>query len=96
MRGNRASSCGEGEVSWVFSNCRRNLGHILKLRWGCSFEMRVSSAKPGLLSSYDGHIRNLNYAWQGNSNAPGCKAGEQAYLSSYHSDIGIPINIQEE
>ena len=28
---NRASSCGEGEVSLFFSSCGRNLGYILKL-----------------------------------------------------------------
>ena len=27
---NRASSRGEGEVSWVFSSCSRNLGYILE------------------------------------------------------------------
>ena len=26
MQGNRASSRGEGEVSWVFSSCGRHLG----------------------------------------------------------------------
>ena len=26
MKGNRASSRGEGEVSWVFSSCGRNFG----------------------------------------------------------------------
>ena len=31
MQGNRASSCGEREVSWVFSSCGRNLGYILEL-----------------------------------------------------------------
>ena len=31
MQGNRASSLGEGEVSWVFSCCGRNLGYILYL-----------------------------------------------------------------
>ena len=29
MQGNRASSRGEGEVSWVFSSCGRHLGYIL-------------------------------------------------------------------
>ena len=33
-QGNRASSLGEGELSWVFSSCGRNLGYILELRWG--------------------------------------------------------------
>ena len=31
MQGNRASSRGEGEVSWVFSSCSRHLGFILAL-----------------------------------------------------------------
>ena len=60
MQGNRASSLGKREVSWVFSNCGRNLGYILELRWGGPFKTRVSSANSGLLSSYDGHLRNLN------------------------------------
>ena len=37
MQGNRASSRGEGEVSWVFSSCGRDLGYILELRPGCPF-----------------------------------------------------------
>ena len=32
MQGIRASSRGEGEVSWVFSSCSRRLGYILELR----------------------------------------------------------------
>ena len=51
MQGSRASSHGEGEVSWVFSSFVRNLGYILELRRGWSFEIRVCSAKSGLLSS---------------------------------------------
>ena len=31
MQGNRASSRGEGEVSWVFSSCGRHVGYILEL-----------------------------------------------------------------
>ena len=60
IQGNRASSRGEGEVSWIFSCCGRNLGYILKLRRERTFETRVSSLKSGLLSSYDGQLRNLN------------------------------------
>ena len=30
MHGNRASSRGEGKVSWLFSSCVRNLGYILQ------------------------------------------------------------------
>ena len=47
MQGNRASSCGEGEVSWVFSSCGTNLGHILELQRGCPFETLVCSLKSG-------------------------------------------------
>ena len=35
VHGNRASSRGEGEVSWDFSSCGRILGYILELRRGC-------------------------------------------------------------
>ena len=31
MKVNRASSRGEGEVSWFFSRCSRNLGFLLEL-----------------------------------------------------------------
>ena len=59
---NRASSCREWEVSWVFSRCGRHLVYIFELRRGWPFEIRVCSAKSGLLSSYDGHFGKLNYA----------------------------------
>ena len=45
MQGNRASSRGEGEVSWVFSSCGTNLGNILELQRGCPFETLVCSLK---------------------------------------------------
>ena len=70
------------------------MGIILDLRLGCSFETRVCSVMSVLLSSYDGHIRNLNEAWQDNTDASGGEPGDQAFLSSFHSDIGIPINFQ--
>ena len=63
MQGNRASSASEGDVSWGFSNCGRNLGYILELQWGWPFETPLGSAKSGLLSSYGRHLRNLNCAW---------------------------------
>ena len=50
MQGNRASSRGEGKVSWVFSSCGRNLGYILELRRGRPFETGVCSVKSGHLS----------------------------------------------
>ena len=96
MQENRASSPSEGDVSWDFTSCSRNLGYILELQRGWPFENSLCSAKSGLLSSYDGHLRNLNFAFQYNADASGGQVGNQASLSSFHRDIGIPINFQEE
>ena len=60
MQGNQASSPGVGNVSFDFSSCDGNLGYILELQRGWPFETQLCSAKSGLLSSYDGHLRNLN------------------------------------
>ena len=95
MQVNQASSCGDGEISCVFSSCGRHLVYILELRFGWPFETRVCSAKSGLLSSYDEHIRKLNYAWQENTDASGSEPGGQASLISWHSYLGIPINFRE-
>ena len=43
-----------------FSSCGRNLEYILKLQRGWTFKNPLAPAKTGLLSSYDGHLRNLN------------------------------------
>ena len=67
MQGNRASSRGERKVSCVFSSCGRNLGYILELRRGCPFETGVFSVKSGHLSWYEGQLRNVNLAWQDNT-----------------------------
>ena len=96
MQGNRASSHGEGDVSWDVSSWNRNLGYILQFQRGRPFKTPLCSAKSGLLSSDDGHLRNLNYSWQDNTDASGGEVGDQASLSSFHRDIGIPINFQEE
>ena len=53
MQGNRASSRGEGEVSWVFSSCGRHVGYILELRREFVSEVRN-------LSRYEGQLRNVN------------------------------------
>ena len=60
MQGNRASSCDEGEVSWVSSSCDRNLGYILELRRGRPFETGDGSVKSGHLFRYEGQLRNVN------------------------------------
>ena len=96
LHGNRTSSCGEGEVSWVFSRCGRHLMYILELRRGWPFETWVCSAKSGLLSSYDGHLRKLKSASQENTDASGSEPEGQMSLISWHSYIAIPINFHEE
>ena len=59
MQGNRASFASEGNVSYDFSNCSKNLGYIRELQWGWPFETPLCSAKSGHLRSYEGHVRNL-------------------------------------
>ena len=96
MQGNRVSTLTDGEVSWVFSSCDRNLGYILELQHGCAFETGVFSAKSGQLYRHDRHHRNVNYAWQDKKNSSVSQAGDQASFSSCHRNIGLPINFQEE
>ena len=96
MQGNWASSGGEGEVSWFFSSCGRNLGYILELWQGWPFKIHVWSATSGHLSSYEGHLRNLLEVWQCNTESSQGEAGDPRSLSSCHSEIGIPINFQQE
>ena len=60
MQGNQASSPSETYVSCDFPSCGRIVGYILELQRGWQFETPLCSAKSGLLSSYDGHLRNLN------------------------------------
>ena len=70
--------------------------YILELRRGWPFETRVCSATSGLLSSYDGDLGKLNYAWQENTDASEGEPVDQASLISWHSYIGILINFHEE
>ena len=51
MQGIRALTPDEGDVSWDFSSCSRNLGYILELQWGWPFETPLGSVKSGFLSS---------------------------------------------
>ena len=50
-QGIRVSSLAEGDFSWDFSSCVRNLGYILQIQRGWSFETPLCSEKSGLLSS---------------------------------------------
>ena len=60
MQGNRASFTSEGDVSYDFSSCSKNLGYIRELQRGWPFKTPHCSAKSGHLHSYEGHLRNLN------------------------------------
>ena len=80
----------------VFLEFRWEPGYILELQQGWTVKTRVCSVTLGLLSSYEGHLRNLLKAWQGYTDAFRGEAGDPVYLSSFHSYIGIPINFQEE
>ena len=95
MHGNRASSLGEGEVSWFFSSCGRNLGYILELRQGWPFTNFVCSATSGLLFSYKGHLRNLFEAWQGNRDPSRGEAGDTFENMSW-VDVGNSTSFQIE
>ena len=79
-----------------FLELRQEPGVHSRVTAGWPFETPLCSAKSGLLSSYDRHLRNLNKAWLDNTDASGGEAGDQASLSSFHRDIGIPIHFQEE
>ena len=59
MQGIRASFPSEGDVSYDFSSCNKNLGYIREIQPGWPFETPLCSVKSGLLSSYDGHLRKL-------------------------------------
>ena len=58
MQGNRASFPSEGDVSYDFSSCSRNLSYICELQRGWPFENPLCSVKSGLLCSYEGHHSN--------------------------------------
>ena len=51
VQGTRALTPTERDDSWDFSSCSRNLGDILELQRGWTFETPLGSAKSGFLSS---------------------------------------------
>ena len=51
VQGTHALTPAEGDVSWDFSSCSRNLGYILELERGWPFETPLGTAKSGFLSS---------------------------------------------
>ena len=54
MQGNCASSLAEGDVSWIFSSCGRNLGYILELwRVGISILLFLQRRQHSCLDMID-------------------------------------------
>ena len=77
-----------------FLELRQEPGVYSRVSTGWSFKIRVCSSMSGLLSSYEGHLRNFHEAWQGIMRASRGETGDQGPLSSCHSDILIPINFR--
>ena len=71
------------------------MGYVLELRRGQLLKTFVWLATSGRLSSYDGQLRNLNLAWQDNTDASGGEAGDRGSFSIWNSDTGIPIHFQK-
>ena len=80
----------------VFLELQREAGVCSRVTAGKSLKTFVCSETSGLLSSYDGHLRNLIWAWQDNMDASGGDTGDQDSLSSWNSVNGIPIHFQKE
>ena len=79
-----------------FLEMRQAPGVYSRVTAEMAFETPLCSAKSGHLSSYDGHLGKINYAWQENTDTSGGEPGGQASLISWHSYIGVPINFHEE
>ena len=77
MERNWTSSHGEGEISYIFTSFARKLAYLLELPLGRPLKTRVCSVMSGLLSSYEGNLRNIHEAWQGNTEASRGKAGDE-------------------
>ena len=80
----------------IFLELRRDPGVCSRVTARVDISNFVCLVTSGLLSSSDGHLRNLHYAWQDNTDASGGEAGDQGSLSSWHTDFGIPIHFQKE
>ena len=95
MQGNRASSCGEGEVSWVFSSCGRHLVYILELRRNGHLKLGfVQRSRGSCLVMTD--ISEVILCLAGKYRRFWRWAGWPRVIISWRSYLGIPINFHEE
>ena len=58
-----------------FLELRQEPGVYSRFTVGYPFETVVCSVKSAHLSRYEGHLRNVNWAWQENTDASGSKCG---------------------
>ena len=79
-----------------FLELRREPGECSRVTAGMTLQNRVGSARSGLLSRCEGHLRILLEVWQGNRDACRGEAVDPVSLSSCHRDIGFPINFPKE
>ena len=60
----------------VFLQLQQEPGVCSRVSVVLTIKTFVCSATSGLLSSYDGQLRNLIFAWQDNTDASGSEAGD--------------------
>ena len=78
-----------------FSRLGQEPGVYSRVMVGWHFNTHVSSATLAILSSYDGYLRNQSSASQDNTDTSRSEEWHRGSLSIWHSDIGIPNNIQK-
>ena len=79
-----------------FLELREEPGVYSRVTAGLAIRNSTLFSELKLLSSYYGHLRNLNFVCQDNRDTSGGEVGDQASLSSILRDIGIPINFEKE
>ena len=84
-----------GVVSWFYSICSGNLGYS-RVTVGMTLQNSCLFSNVRTLFSCEGHLGILPEAWQCNRVASRGEVEDQESLSSFHRDIGIPINFQED
>ena len=76
----------------VFLELRQEHGVYSRVMAGMSLQSSCLFSDIRTPVYLEGHIRNLLEAWQANMDTSQGEAGDPGSLSSYQSDIVIPIN----
>ena len=93
--GNKELLCTQCRGIWPHLSASSKSHGFSRVAVGVAIKNFFCSSTSGLLSSYDVHLMNLNYAELDNTDASGGEAGDRGSLSSWNSDFGIPIHFQE-